>query len=188
MFYPIPDEWRRSESGIILPDGQIVDRIFNEEDVFGRATIRFVKEKTLSSLHNIGAPSFIILEITYRSGRLPGDLRGANFKSIKESWNICGKTHRDNGPAIIDLNNNFKYYYKNGMRHRADGPAVEEIFYKRGEYEYVVEGRWHRMDGPAIKRANGDELWYHRGYHLFTNPSMHQVAEWKLKAEAEGYY
>ncbi len=40
-----------------------------------------------------------------------------------QSWYKDGKRHRDDGPAVISVNGG-QYWYQNGKRHRDDGPAV----------------------------------------------------------------
>ena len=50
-----------------------------------------------------------------------------------------------------------KYYFKNGMLHRLDGPAVEHI---NGHKEWWNNDKLHRLDGPAIEYINGDKSWY----------------------------
>lgn len=39
-------------------------------------------------------------------------------------------------------------WYKNGLYHRVDGPALE---YSNGDKYWFVEGELHREDGPAIE-------------------------------------
>lgn len=38
-----------------------------------------------------------------------------------------------------------KFWEKNGLLHREDGPAIE---YANGGKEYWVNGVWHRADAP----------------------------------------
>ena len=51
-------------------------------------------------------------------------------------------------------------YYKNGKRHRDDGPAVERA---DGAKEWYKNGERHRDDGPAVERANGPKEWWKNG-------------------------
>jgi hypothetical protein len=65
-------------------------------------------------------------------------------------FNDENKPHRYDGPAIIytEGSNKGKYvWYKNGLRHREDGPAIER---KNGGSSYLIEGKYHRDNGPAI--------------------------------------
>ena len=60
-------------------------------------------------------------------------------------------------------NDGDEYWYKNGILHREDGPAVirlndSKIWYKNGVY--------HREDGPAIIREHGSEEWWINGKFL----------------------
>jgi hypothetical protein len=56
-----------------------------------------------------------------------------------------------------------KYWFKDGLRHREDGPAVEwadgsKIWYKDDEI--------HREDGPAVEYPEGGMSWYLNGEYL----------------------
>jgi len=53
--------------------------------------------------------------------------------------------------------NGNQYWYKNGKRHREDGPAV---IYTNGTQYWYKNGKHHREDGPAIIYANGTQEWY----------------------------
>ena len=60
----------------------------------------------------------------------------------------------------IKISSEEKRWYKNGLLHREDGPAVEffngtKFWYKNGDY--------HREDGPAIECPSGSKLWYKNG-------------------------
>lgn len=65
-----------------------------------------------------------------------------------ESWYLNGLRHRDNGPALNCTNGN-KAWYKHDKLHRTDGPAID---YANGDKEWWVEGKCHRTDGPAIEK------------------------------------
>ena len=57
-------------------------------------------------------------------------------------------------------------YYKYGVLHRdGDLPAVISA---RGDLEYWKNGRRHRDNGPAIIRKDGVCSWYKNGVHLVT--------------------
>ena len=57
-------------------------------------------------------------------------------------------------------------YYKNRVLHRdGDLPAVISA---RGDLEYWKNGKRHRDNGPAIIRKNGVCSWYINGVHLET--------------------
>jgi hypothetical protein len=78
------------------------------------------------------------------------------YNSRTEWYNLEGKYHREDGPAVEDVNG-YKAYYINDKRHRVDGPAVE---YANGYKYYYINGKLHREDGPAIEYANGDKSYY----------------------------
>lgn len=61
-----------------------------------------------------------------------------------------------NGKHISE-NGNIKWY-KDGLYHRLEGPALE---YSNGDKYWIVEGELHREDGPAIEE---DDL--PKGYFL----------------------
>lgn len=48
-------------------------------------------------------------------------------------------------------------YWRNGLLHRDDGPAV---IYPNGEMKWYQNGQLHREDGPACIFADGEVLWY----------------------------
>jgi hypothetical protein len=56
----------------------------------------------------------------------------------------------------VDSHGN-KWYWKDNLLHREDGPAVE---YPDGYKAYIQNGLYHREDGPAIIQENGIKNWY----------------------------
>lgn len=57
--------------------------------------------------------------------------------ATKTEWyNLDGKLHREDGPAI-ERKNGDKYWYRNGEAHREDGPAVE---YADGDKHWFLNG------------------------------------------------
>lgn len=56
----------------------------------------------------------------------------------------------------VDIEGNI-FWYKDGLLHREDGPAIE---YKGGSKGWWIEGRLHREDGPAIEYQNGAKQWF----------------------------
>ena len=71
-------------------------------------------------------------------------------------WYKNGLKHRDNGPAI-EYYNGTKFWHKNDLKHRDDGPAVE---YSGGDKLWYRHGKLHREDGPAIEYTDGDKYYY----------------------------
>ncbi len=76
------------------------------------------------------------------------------MKTIKVNY---GKEIPKNFTGIVDYTDGKKYWYKEGMLHREDGPAVE---HKSGHKQWWIEGKLHRENGPAIEWPNGDKRWY----------------------------
>ena len=99
-------------------------------------------------------------------------------------WYKNDTLHRDNGPAIIQYQNDkiiLEEYYKDGLRHRIDGPAVirgnTKIYYRNDqihrsdgfacEFESGVRMRYlngalNSDDGPAITYPDGSQFYYSR--------------------------
>lgn len=85
------------------------------------------------------------------------------------SWFKNGLLHRDNGPAVITKSGT-KEWYKRGKLHRTDGPAVEDD--KLKNYEYWYEGKLHREDGPAVI-TKYEKTWYRHGkIHRDNGPAI----------------
>ena len=74
-------------------------------------------------------------------------------------YNLEGKYHRENGPAI-EWADGRKYWYINGEPHRTDGPALE---WANGDKSWLINGKLHRTDGPALEYADGTKSWYING-------------------------
>jgi len=53
--------------------------------------------------------------------------------------------------------NGSKFWYKNDLLHKEDGPAIE---YVNGNKYWYLHGELHRADGPAIEYSNGKNSWY----------------------------
>ncbi len=51
-------------------------------------------------------------------------------------------------------------WYREGLRHREDGPAV---IWPDGQQEWWRKGKLHRDDGPAVIFADGGRQWYRDG-------------------------
>ena len=76
-----------------------------------------------------------------------------------------GLLHNENGPAIISINKDHtkKTWYDNGKIHRIGAPAIEVWWGTNNELvyqEYYVENIRHREDGPAIIHPSGTEIYY----------------------------
>lgn len=55
------------------------------------------------------------------------------------------------------------YYYKNGLCHRLDGPAMELA---NGTKAWYQNDRLHRIDRPAIEYSDGTKEWYVRNQDI----------------------
>jgi hypothetical protein len=72
-------------------------------------------------------------------------------------YTVNNELSRYDGPAYEDFETGYKSYWKHGMRHRVDGPAV---ITSNDDLEYWVNGKRHRVDGPAIIYRYGNvEYW-----------------------------
>jgi hypothetical protein len=78
-----------------------------------------------------------------------------------------GKLHNDSGPACIypinyqhTPNKRTLEWYKYGLLHREDGPAIEKA---DGTKEWYLNGKLNRKNGAAIEYPNGVRTWYTNG-------------------------
>jgi len=77
-----------------------------------------------------------------------------------EKWELDGKLHREDGPALI-YSNGTEHWYFHGKLHREDGPAIIKC---TGTKEWYLHGKLHREDGPAKTMGNGSrDEWYLHG-------------------------
>lgn len=63
-----------------------------------------------------------------------------------------------NDQLKIEFPNNVENWYKNGVLHREDGPAVVNGIH----IEWHLNGKLHRTDGPAMQYYDIEE-WYING-------------------------
>lgn len=84
-------------------------------------------------------------------------------------WHKNGMLHREDGPAII-IADGYKEWWINDRKHRVDGPAV---IYPDGTEKWFFNDRLHREDGPAVIDPNGDKEWYLNGKrHRIGGPAI----------------
>lgn len=98
-----------------------------------------------------------------------------------------GVVSRKNGPAVIWTHGDHAWY-KNGKKHREDGPAH---FYVTNlqRNEWYKNGVLHREEGPAIKWSNGDEEWFKNGnLHREDGPAYIVYINGKKSIKDEDYY
>lgn len=79
---------------------------------------------------------------------------------------------------IIDQFGNKRWYDKNGLFHREDGPALE---YDGDKYWYR-HGKLHRIDGPAIEYSYGYNYWYYNGKYVKCSSTKEFLRLINLKA------
>ena len=84
--------------------------------------------------------------------------RTGGSPSASKEWFKNSLRHRDDGPAVEHPGS--KKWYKNGLLHREDGPAEIST---HGFYQWRINGKLHRDDGLAIKYPNGTKVWYQNG-------------------------
>jgi len=94
-------------------------------------------------------------------------------------WYRNGVIHRDDGPAI-ELANADKYWYRDGQRHREDGPAIEYI---DGTKVWCRRGLTHRDDGPAVESADGSKEWWENDRFIAAAPAETAAVEDQARAE-----
>jgi hypothetical protein len=74
-----------------------------------------------------------------------------------------------NFTGILELENVGKIWFKNGIKHREDGPAVE---YLSGTKEWFINGLSHREDSPAKEYSGGSKEWHYEGkFHRVDGPT-----------------
>ena len=98
-------------------------------------------------------------------------------------WYKNGLAHREDGPAVIDRDGT-QYWYKDGSLHREDGPAVIR---PSGYMAWYRHNRWHRDDGPARVWPDGiTPQWYKHGSPYI--PSSHEIMTWKMNEKERTTY
>ena len=71
------------------------------------------------------------------------------------SWAEYIYEHPDFTGCLSNSGNNIACY-ENGKRHREDGPAVEDL---DGTKDWYLNGQLHRENGPAIVYEDGTKEW-----------------------------
>ena len=80
--------------------------------------------------------------------------------------------------GLITYSNGTKYWYKNGLSHRVDGPAVED---SNRTKHWFINGLRHREDGPAIEWIDGYKQWWLNGKYIacFSNEEFLRIVKMK---------
>jgi len=72
--------------------------------------------------------------------------------------------------GIIIYPSGNKAYFKDGLLHRKNKPAIELI---NGIKQWHLNGEKHRIGGPAVSTPEGTEYWYQFGYlHRLDGPAV----------------
>ena len=80
--------------------------------------------------------------------------------------------------CLIDKDKDI-FWFKNGLLHREDGPAIE---YASGSKFWYKNGECHREDGPAVEFSDGDKSWFCVGIE-YTDEQTWKIAIRKIKLE-----
>ncbi len=123
--------------------------------------------------------------------QLSGEMMPPCIKQTIEWKDADGMPHKDDGPAILEVDGTQKWY-RHGSRHRDDGPAEitadgtqvwrqydgihrdggPAVFESDGTQQWYQYGELHRDGGPAVTKANGEQEWYqHDHLHREDGPA-----------------
>jgi hypothetical protein len=93
----------------------------------------------------------------------------------------------ENYTGCAEYSNGNKHWYKEGKRHREDGPAIE---YVDGNKCWYIEGKIHREDGPAIEYVDGNKCWYIEDEFMKSEHGIYLTPgkTYKLTGEIHGRY
>ena len=68
-------------------------------------------------------------------------------------------------------------WYKDGMPHREDGPA---LIFPYGDECWMQKGANHRRKGPATIWAGGEEEWWYKGIKMPPNYTKLDIVKGKI--------
>lgn len=88
-----------------------------------------------------------------------------------------GKLHRLHGPAYISRLYRIESWYKDGLRHREDGPA----YIHNENVIWFYEGKLHRLDGPAVVEGAGPKQYWIHGSRLSPKEYKKEITRRKRK-------
>jgi len=86
----------------------------------------------------------------------PSSLQFSGQNTSIRTWHKNGKLHRDNGPAYVEIKNEFFYfykYYKNGLYHNVDGPAIQRVD-RQDQGKPIVRSAYYYVDGAYFGSRN----------------------------------
>ena len=89
------------------------------------------------------------------------------YDSGSKAWYLNDKLHREDGPAVEDVNGN-KYWYVDGVNHREDGPAIE---YNNGTVAWCLDGvevteKEHKRRNNPVRELTVEEISKLLGYEV----------------------
>jgi hypothetical protein len=100
-----------------------------------------------------------------------------------KAWYRNGQRHRNDGPAV-EYPDGTREWYLYGEIHRPDGPAVE---FADGGKVWYLHGQRHRNDGPAVEYPDGTKMWYlHGQLHRRDGPAIERasgVKAWYIEGQ-----
>ena len=80
------------------------------------------------------------------------------IKELFEQAKIIHESFISSNPFVYK--NGSKEYFKDGLLHNENGPAIDYI---NGDKAWFINGVKHRTDGPAVDYYNGYKVWYNNG-------------------------
>jgi len=72
-------------------------------------------------------------------------------------------------------------WYRHGILHREDGPAIE---YTDGKKSWWINGKLHREDGPAVEWGDGKIEWLLNGTSFKTKEEWFEALSENQKMKA----
>lgn len=94
-----------------------------------------------------------------------------------EYRNSEGNKHRIYGPAYVSKKYKTEEWYKNGMRHRENGPA----FIHNNNRVWFYEDKLHRLDGPAVVELGGPKQYWIHGQRMSKKEYEKEIIRRKRK-------
>lgn len=94
-----------------------------------------------------------------------------------EYRNTKGELHRTFGPAYISKLYGIEAWYKDGMRHRVDGPA----FIHGRNMVWFYEDELHNLNGPAVIEFGGPKQYWIYGQKMSKKEYKKEIARRKRK-------
>lgn len=91
--------------------------------------------------------------------------------------NETGNYHREDGPAVEYHDGSKKFWYRNGLLHRVDGPAYTSL----NVSEWYQFGEPHRLDGPAVIWENDEKHWWVNGTQVTKDLHLFDTEEGRLQ-------